>query len=176
MINRSLVVAAFVFVPPQGQNQLHSHSTSFVTTRTTTKLNALLRPDWLRRASRIKRIQEEKNKVVYESFKACQKALGVGKLYRCCNPSSLSSSLSSSSSSSLSLEWKEQLLNVYLNIPENEYEARDKTNIIHRLKDGEIVKSTAPKRGVWIEHDQGGWSASSIDGMTRLEPIDRTDA
>lgn len=74
-------------------------------------------------------------------------------------------------SPSTPLQWKEIYLNVYLTIPEDEYEALDPTNIIHQLRNGDIVKSTAPKEGIWIEHDQGGWSAESLDGMTRLELI-----
>jgi len=192
---------------PQHQHQ-HPHHKSYSSgtapTSTSTHLNALLRPDWLRRASRIKQIQQEKNKAIIESLKDRQKALGVGKLYRCYNPSTLhydnnhdhdhdhnndddddvkeeggirsassASSLSSASStpSSSVLRWKEQMLIVYLVIPETEYESRDETNIIHHLKNGDIVKSTAPRKGIWIEHDRGGWSASSIDGMERLRPI-----
>ena len=74
-------------------------------------------------------------------------------------------------SPSTPLQWKEIYLNVYLTIPEDEYEALDPTNIIHQLQNGDIVKSTAPKEGIWIEHDQGGWSAESLNGMTRLELI-----
>ena len=140
--------------------------------RKETRLNALLRPDWLRRASRIKRIKEEKTKQVYQSLKQQQKQLGIGKLYRCRNPHNYSSFEEFEKKQQIVGNRKEQLLNVYLNIPENEYEASDETNIIHRLKDGEIVRSTAPKQGNCIEHDQGGWSAEILEGMTRLEPLE----
>ncbi len=148
--------------------------------RLSTELNALLRPDWLRRASRIKKIQQDKNKKVYESLSKRQESLGVGKTYRCRNPSILDTNNNvdddtapgSDGKSKRSWGWKEVYLNVYLVIPTNEYEAKDPTNIIHQLKDGSIVKSTAQQKGIWIEHDQGGWSAEYLNGMTRLELIE----
>ncbi len=146
--------------------------------RLSTELNALLRPDWLRRASRIKQIQQDKNKKVYESLSKRQESLGVGKTYRCRNPSILEinnnndDDSATSSDEKASWGWKEIYLNVYLVIPTNEYEAKDPTNIIHQLKDGNIVKSTAQQKGIWIEHDQGGWSAEYMNGMTRLEIIE----
>mmetsp|Transcript_23022 Transcript_23022/g.33980 ORF Transcript_23022/g.33980 Transcript_23022/m.33980 type:complete len:171 (-) Transcript_23022:82-594(-) len=147
-----IVVAAFV-LSPSNDNRLARRGI------TTTRTFALCRPAWLRRFSRIKQKSEE-NRKVYDSFKKRQKQLGVGKRYRCCNPKSLLQ------------EQEQELLNVYLNIPENEYEAKDPTNIFHRLKHGEVVQAVSPQDGIWIEHDGGGWSAKTIDGMARLEPMD----
>jgi hypothetical protein len=91
------------------------------------------------------------------------------------------------------ISWREHQLNVYLNIPETESEACDETNIMGRLRHGEIVRSMStseqrpsqqhqPQRKyvegratatttIWIEHDKGGWSPTVVDGMTRLVPI-----
>lgn len=126
-----------------------------------TRSFALCRPAWLRRASRIKQ-KSEANRIVYESLKERQKELGVGKLYRCCNPSNTMRQ---------EKEDDNGLLNVYLNIPESKYEAEDPTNIINKLQHGEIVVALSPKEGIWIEHDGGGWSAMTIDGFDRLEPL-----
>lgn len=45
-------------------------------------------------------------------------------------------------------------------------------NIVNQLTDRQIVTSTGPTRGVWIQHDGGGWSVSNHQGFTWLEPID----
>jgi hypothetical protein len=179
-------------------------------TAATTQLQALLRPDWLRKASKVKQIRQRRNRADLESLstKAAQGSSDdeSGRLYQCCNPSTINmnyansknSSSKSGSSESIgrSMNWNEQLLNVYLLIPETDYEATDETNIMGQLRHGEVVRSmttttaaatldtstgstTKPNntygRICWIEHDKGGWSPTVVDGMTRLIPIDEND-
>eukprot|EP00592_Proboscia_alata_P027155 CAMPEP_0194434068 /NCGR_PEP_ID=MMETSP0176-20130528/80887_1 /TAXON_ID=216777 /ORGANISM="Proboscia alata, Strain PI-D3" /LENGTH=192 /DNA_ID=CAMNT_0039252017 /DNA_START=32 /DNA_END=610 /DNA_ORIENTATION=+ len=128
-----------------------------------TQLNAF-RPDWARRASRIEKIRKEKEEL-YSSFKKRQEELGIiGKRYRCRNPATAKGIMKQGKK----VESSDLLLNVYLMIPENEVEAKDESNIINRLVDGETVESIGPSRGIWIEHDGGGWSPSIVDGHTRL--------
>jgi len=123
----------------------------------------LFRPDWLRRASRVKKIRED-NKDIKNSLRARLEELGtIGRQYRCINPETGNDSDG---------DQKKGMLKVYLCIPEDDFEARDKSNIVNRLEDGEIVTSISPERGCWIEHDAGGWSLSVLDGQIRLEPIE----
>jgi len=190
------------------QTRTSSSSPSSSTAPTSTQLHALLRPDWLRKASRVKRIQQRNNRANLESLSSSSSSVGnksvEGKLFQCCNPSIIEFDDSSSSSSQTeqvqfpSPSWKEQRLNVYLNIPETEYEANDQTNILCRLGHGDIVRSvssmisssssasssysvngsTSSSKSLevnWIEHDMGGWSPTIVDGMTRLVPIDDDD-
>ena len=204
-------------------------TTSYPTgTRTGTQLYALLRPDWLRKASRVKRIQQRNNRANLESLSSSssvgnKKSGGrKGRLYQCCNPSVIEFNRSGSDNGisnnsrirkttdkqahfpSSAPSWKEQRLNVYLNIPETEDEANDQTNILCRLGHGDIVRSVSSstistttssvvsnrdrttsntckrKESIqqvhWIEHDMGGWSPTTVDGMTRLVPIDGDDS
>jgi len=149
----------------QQQQQLH------------TKLYVFGRPDWMRRMGRIEKKKEE-NKM-YVSLSERRRLLGVGKKFKCFSPPSvLSSELSTGEGDDLFFSFKPQLeegeeglLNVYLDIPENDIERCDKTNIINQLESGEIVTSVGPRKGVWIEHDKGGWSPTVLDGFTRLRPV-----
>ena len=72
-------------------------------------------------------------------------------------------------------------------IPDNDLEANDKTNIFDRLNHGDIITSVCQRKVpntfnsrdndkdtdliIWIEHDQGGWSPSTVNGVQRLIPI-----
>ena len=150
-----------------------THSSSITTT--TTQLSALLRPDWLRRGSRIKRLKEEKEKI-YAPLRERQKQLGVGKKYRCVNPLESDSyeikNSNDQEEDTLIFKVKESKLNVYIIIPETETERNDPTNVIGELDHGEIVTAIGPNEGMWIEHDYGGWSERIVDGVSRLLPID----
>lgn len=159
-----------------GLSSCHLFPRKYDSAFSSTMLMALLRPDWLRKASRVKQIRQQRNRAALESLSTYGSNEGVGNLYQCCNPSTINVDglVEGRPSSGRSLKWNEQHLNVYLIIPETEYEAQDKTNIMGRLKHGEIVRSTSPQEGIWIEHDKGGWSPSVVDGMTRLVPIENS--
>jgi hypothetical protein len=60
----------------------------------------------------------------------------------------------------------------FLNVHYEATDPFDASNIVNQLKDGDIVTSTGPSRGLWIPHDGGGWSISRFGGFTWLEPIE----
>uniref|UniRef100_A0A7S1G0U4 Uncharacterized protein n=1 Tax=Corethron hystrix TaxID=216773 RepID=A0A7S1G0U4_9STRA len=127
---------------------------------TSSDLHAFFRPDWQRRFSRVKKIRED-NEKIKQAFETRLKELrAVGRQYRCVNPHFDDDGDGTT------------LLNVYLNVPRDDFEAQDESNIVNRLEDGEIVTTTGPDEGCWIEHDAGGWSSSIIDGKVRLEPLE----
>lgn len=169
-VNVSSLITRSNTFPPSRPIRTNDKSPKPFSYRTNqTSRNAFFRPDWLRRAARMKKIKDDKSKMVFDSLKARQKELDMGKLYKCCNnPVAAGSGFDERGV----FKYEEDLLNVYLNIPETEYEELDVSNIIHQLRNGDVVKSTAPSRGIWIEHDQGGWSALVVDGKVRLELLD----
>lgn len=59
----------------------------------------------------------------------------------------------------------------FLNVHEEPGDPYDTDNIVGRLREGDIVTSTAPHRGPWIRHDGGGWSVSVFGGFTWLEAL-----
>jgi len=92
------------------------------------------------------------------------------------------------------------LLKVYLFLPENDWDANDESNVFDRLDHGEIITSinkekitasasasasdsninpdndtddysSVGEEVIWIEHDRGGWSPTTVDGIIRLIPI-----
>jgi len=125
----------------------------------------MFRPDWMRRAGRIEKRRQEKNEI-FNSLRQRQDELGMmskkkkkkaQRKYRVNNTTTTTELL---------------LLNVYMFIPQDEYEINDRSNIMDQLKDGEIVTSVGgDEKGGWIEHDRGGWSPTVVDGITRLIPI-----
>lgn len=60
----------------------------------------------------------------------------------------------------------------FLNVHLEPTSAFDTGNIISQLKDGQVVTSTGPTRGIWVRHDGGGWSVADYQGFTWLEPLD----
>jgi len=59
-----------------------------------------------------------------------------------------------------------------LNIYREPGDPFDTDNIVGRLKDGQIVTSTGPPQGLWIQHNGGGWSMSKYGGFARLEALE----
>ena len=59
----------------------------------------------------------------------------------------------------------------FLNVHLEPGDPFDTSNIVTRLKDGDIVVSTGPNRGPWVRHDGGGWSVAIFGGFKWLEPL-----
>ncbi|CAB9510529.1 expressed unknown protein [Seminavis robusta] len=59
----------------------------------------------------------------------------------------------------------------FLNVHKEPGEPFNPYNVVHQLKEGDIVTSTGPPRGGWIRHDNGGWSISKYNGFTWLEEL-----
>lgn len=94
-------------------------------------------------------IKADESNDMYKSLQARQKELseGVGKRYIC------------------------RTMFGFLNIHKEPGNPFNTDNIIGRLVDGDVVTSTGPKRGSWVQH-AGGWSISKYEGFTWLEAID----
>ncbi|GFH55269.1 canalicular multispecific organic anion transporter 1 [Chaetoceros tenuissimus] len=62
----------------------------------------------------------------------------------------------------------------FLNVHSDPFDPFDVTNVVGKLKEGQIVKSMKPNKGDWVYHDGqgGGWSIAKFNGFTWLEPID----
>ena len=62
----------------------------------------------------------------------------------------------------------------FLNVHKEPGDPFNTSNIVRQIKDGDIVTSQGPPRGVgaWIPHDQGGWSVTMYNGFKFLEPLD----
>lgn len=60
----------------------------------------------------------------------------------------------------------------FLNVHYEPSDPYDINNVVNQLKEGQIVTSTGPQRGLWIPHDAGGWSICKFHGFAWLEPID----
>mmetsp|Transcript_21039 Transcript_21039/g.58527 ORF Transcript_21039/g.58527 Transcript_21039/m.58527 type:complete len:224 (-) Transcript_21039:230-901(-) len=43
--------------------------------------------------------------------------------------------------------------------------------VIGHLKEGQVVLTTAPRKGPWIRHDGGGWTLSVQNGFRYLQPV-----
>ena len=59
----------------------------------------------------------------------------------------------------------------FLNVHREPGNPYDTSNIASQLRDGQIVTSTGPNRGSWIQHDGGGWSISVYGEFVWLERI-----
>lgn len=60
----------------------------------------------------------------------------------------------------------------FLNVHEAPGDPFDTDNVVGRLLDGQIVASTGPPQGAWIQHDGGGWSISVYEGFVWLEELE----
>jgi hypothetical protein len=59
----------------------------------------------------------------------------------------------------------------FLNVHERPGNPFDVDHIVGQLHDGQIVTSTGPPHGSWVQHDGGGWSISVYGGFTWLEQL-----
>ena len=150
LLRLSFASLATGFLPP-------SHPTSTGLLRTIRRSDAhhyesclySFRPDWLRKASGVQPTTEATQQLA-ESLQRREESLHlVGERFVC----------------------RKAGHPVYLFVPTSESDETDESNIIHRLDEGEEVTVTGPRKGNWIDHDGGGWSAMIWDGETRLEQV-----
>lgn len=107
------------------------------------------RPEWVRKASGVKRTTEETEKMA-QSLKRREESLHlVGERFVC----------------------RVQDHPVYLFVPTAKEDVEDESNIIYRLEEGEEVVVTGPHRGNWIDHDGGGYSEIVVEGVVALEQL-----
>lgn len=59
----------------------------------------------------------------------------------------------------------------FLNVHDRPGNPLDVDHILGQLHDGQIVTSTGPPNGSWVQHDGGGWSISVYGGFTWLEQL-----
>jgi hypothetical protein len=153
----------------------------------------------MRRAGRIEEKRKER-KQIYNSLRKRQNELGIllkPERYRVVS----SNNNNNNNSNNVDVDVDNVnnfLLKVYLFLPENDWDANDESNVFDRLNHGEIITSinkekisastsasdsnnntdndtddylSVGEEVIWIEHDRGGWSPTTVDGIIRLIPI-----
>eukprot|EP00535_Pseudo-nitzschia_heimii_P008707 CAMPEP_0197180950 /NCGR_PEP_ID=MMETSP1423-20130617/5380_1 /TAXON_ID=476441 /ORGANISM="Pseudo-nitzschia heimii, Strain UNC1101" /LENGTH=260 /DNA_ID=CAMNT_0042631099 /DNA_START=185 /DNA_END=964 /DNA_ORIENTATION=- len=190
--------------------RLIGHPSRTSATTTSSSALGLFRPDWMRRAGRIEEKRKE-GRVIFDSLRKRQDELGIPRtLYKTKSRNAdnkkpqmyrVVSSNKNKNYNGTSMENDDDdCLAIYPFVPEGDVEANDESNILDRLRDGEIVTAVRQQRVIdenaaplpmavvaataiynvqhkirtdilWIEHDRGGWSPSIVDGVTRLVPV-----
>jgi len=60
----------------------------------------------------------------------------------------------------------------FLNVHEAPGDPFDTSNIVNQIFQGDMVTSTGPPSGAWIQHDRGGWSISRCNNFTWLQEVE----